>query len=94
MGKPKAPKKLSSDKTDYSVSLLLDGKEYKASALTIFEALGKLKPVSKKGVGIVLVTYKGKLSKIPIKINPTNLSRLFAKPVDRAMFAKRLSILL
>ena len=78
----------------FKLSLALDGKIYQTNGKTIYDALSKIKPVSAKGWGTVEIIYDGRKSKIPLRINPTNLKRMFEKDVDRALFAKRLLTLL
>jgi hypothetical protein len=75
---------------NYSVSLSLGDKRYESEGETLFEALSGIRPIASKGVGSILVTYKGKTSKVPLKLNPISLTRLFVKPIDRELFAKRL----
>lgn len=62
---------------------------------TIVSCLRKMKdPKLAKSAGVFLVEYRGQKSKTTVKLNPTQLQRVFAKPLEMDLFAKRLEILL
>ena len=89
-------KKAPSKKVDlYKLTLSLGAETYTESGKTILECLKKMKPkTNPKAVGKFVCEYKGKESAIPITINRTKMERLFSKPIELEMFAKRLSVLL
>ncbi len=90
-----ATKKTKQVSQPYELSLTLGDKIYKSKGSSIIEALDNIKPMKNiKAIGEIAITYQGKLSKIPIKLLPDKLDMILAKPIDRAVFAKRISVLM
>lgn len=80
---------------EYDIQVNVAGKVYRTFGKTILEGLAKLKPdYFGKGYATFEVGYKGRKSKVPIKVFPIKLQRIFTKPDELSMFAKRLQILL
>ena len=80
--------------TKYSVTFNIGADSYKGKGETFYEALCQVKPKSFKGLCHVVAEHKGKVTKLPIKVYPTKLERLFSKPIELELFAKRLATLL
>jgi len=78
----------------FKINLNVGDKEYNATGNSIGEALKKINPTFVKGMASVTLEVDGKKSKLPIKINPTKLEIIFKKPVELALFAKRLITLI
>lgn len=79
----------------YSVSLTVGNDVFKSTGTTLLEALSKLLPnPAKHGVGIFRVDYGTKGLKMPMLVNKNKMDRLFAKPVELEIFAKRLGLML
>ena len=88
------PRKIKVENAPVSISFSIGANTYLSEGETIFAALSKIKPVNYIGFGKLIVTTDGKTSHVPIKLVPTKLKRLFEKPVEMAMFAKRIKTLL
>lgn len=80
--------------TDFTLSLSVNGKDITKSGNTILDCLNQITPNWGKGIGYIWITYNNKTSKIPIRLTPVKLERLFGREVDRALFAKRLITLM
>lgn len=85
-------KKVHDDET--TVKFTIGADTYEKSGKSILEALQKIKPKSFMGIAKVETTVNGKSSKIPLRLVPTKMMRLFAKPIEMELFAKRLQTLL
>lgn len=95
MPRPKkvvAPKAKSAE--DYVIEFAIGSDVYTGEGSTMLEALNQIKPKRYMGLCKVTATVGGRVSKLPIKLVPTNMRRLFEKPIEMAMFAKRLQTLL
>ena len=78
---------------DFEVVLKIGNDVYTSSGETILHALKEMDPRFSKGIGSMEITYKGTMTRIPIKLTPTKLERIFGRPVDLEIFAKRLNTL-
>lgn len=93
MSKEKKIEKNSSIQNFFKVTLDIGGIIYTETGNTILEAITKMHPQVSKQYGSISIEHDGKLSKLPIKMNPTRLQRIFSKQNELSMFAKRLSTL-
>lgn len=78
----------------FSVKFSIGSDVYTANGDTLLEALQKIKPAKYSGLTKVEATVNGKTSRIPITLTPLRMRRFFEKPVELAIFAKRLNTLL
>lgn len=76
------------------VKFSIAGEVYTGHGATILEALKEIKPRRYMGLCKVEATVGDKTSKIPITLVPTKMKRLFEKPLEMELFAKRLEVLL
>jgi hypothetical protein len=83
-----------SDTDTYDVTFHIGPDKYEASGDSVLSALQKIQPKKFMGICKVEVTHKGKHSRLPISLVPTQLVRVFAKPIELALLAKRLNTLL
>ena len=78
----------------YQITLSLAGSIYFVEGDTLLDALKKITPTSfGKGYAEIMVRYKNKETKVPIKIFPTKLKRIFNNKWEMELFAKRLNTL-
>lgn len=89
----KTKKKVESEKA-VTVKFSIANETYTGTGDTILEALQEIKPRRYMGLCKVEATVNGRVSKIPITLVPTRMKRMFEKPVELALFAKRLQTLL
>ncbi len=78
----------------YQVKFSIGPDVYNVRGDSILDALKKIKPTRYKGIAKIEATTGGKVSSLPLKLFPTKLMRLFAKPIELELFAKRLQTLL
>lgn len=76
------------------VKVQIAGKTYEATGTTLLEALEKIHPTSYLGLGKIEAHKGGKRMKFPLTLVPLRMRRFFERPIERALFAKRLEILL
>jgi len=91
------PKKVISDVTkEHKVSLVfsIGPDKYTARGNSVLEALQQIKPKGFMGICSVEAEVGGKHSKLPLKLVPVNLRRIFEKPIELALLAKRVEVLL
>jgi len=85
---------MATQKANFTIKLDIGKNTYKTSGKTLLEALQKVKPKDYIGWGYIEVTTKDKSSKIPIKLVPAKLQRIFEKPIEMELYAKRLTALI
>lgn len=78
----------------FSVKFSIGPDVYTATGDSLLDALQKIKPKKYSGLTKVEATVNGKTSRIPITLTPLRMRRFFEKPVELAIFAKRLNTLL
>ena len=79
----------------YFLTFRIGSGVYKAAGASVLEALSSLKPKQfGKGFATLEVLHNGKTSKLPIKIFPTKLERIFSKQWELQLFAKRVATLI
>lgn len=86
-------KKVDSEKA-VTVKFTIANETYTGSGNTILEALQEIKPKRYMGLCKVEATVGERTSKIPLTLVPTKMKRMFEKPVELALFAKKLQTLL
>jgi len=79
---------------NYKVKWSIGKEVYNSSGNTLEEAIKKIKPKSYMGVGSIEVSRGEKVSRIPFKMVPIKTQRLFEKPLEQALFIKRLKTLI
>ena len=90
-----ATKKTTKKKDEYVLTMTLGVEKFTTKGASILACLKKIKPFkTAKSVGKFELDYKGKHSAIPVTLNRVQVVRIFTKPVELELFAKRLSILL
>ncbi len=89
-----AKKKVKVADAAYSVTFTIGVDTHTGEGASILEALQAVKPTNYRGLAKIMVTENGVAHDIPIKLTPIFLQRLFARPIDLELFAKRLSVLL
>jgi len=77
----------------YTVTLVDGADKHVGKGKDIYEALSKVKPFNSKKLVTVTIEYDGKVSKIPLRLNPLKVRRLFLNETDRQVQAKRLQTL-
>jgi len=91
--KKSAPKKVKDGL--YCVTISVGNDTLTASGDTLLQALQSLLPRDlKKGIGKIMVTCGDKGIKMPLHLTKNKLERLFYKPIELELFAKRLQIML
>lgn len=78
----------------YKVVFQIGKDTYKGSGATLVAALKKIKPKNFIGFGTIRVTVDGKESKLPVRLVPVKLERLFSKDIELRLFAKRIETLI
>lgn len=96
MAKPKTVKSDVKTKVEspYVISFSVGGDTYTAEGATILEALQKIKPKKYLGICKVEAMRDGKKSRVPLKLVPITMRRIFEKPLELELLAKRLTVLL
>ena len=77
-----------------SLSFQIGKDTYKAEGKDVLACLKKIKPKSYMGMGKLQVIDGKKSSALPIAIVPLKMERIFTKPLEMEMFAKRIQTLL
>lgn len=94
MARPKSVKTVTPIESPYTVSFSVGGDTYTAEGATILEALQKIKPKKYIGICKVEAVRDGKKSRVPLKLVPITMKRIFEKPLELAILAKKLTVLL
>mgnify|MGYP001602083056 CR=1 FL=1 len=80
---------------EFKIKFTLGNNVYDVSGETIYKALSQIKLEEQtKGIGTFVVEHKGKTSRVPIKIFPAKLNRIFNRQDDLQLFSKRLTFLI
>lgn len=80
---------------NFQITFTIGNDVYNSSGKDFIEAMSKIKPTNfGKGLGSIYVKTPTSETKIPIKLTSTKMQRIFAKPVDLALFAKKINTLL
>lgn len=80
-------------KKQYVVSLVDGVDNHVGTGDSIYEALSSVKPFSSKKMVNIVVEFGDLKSKIPLKLNPLKIRRMFMNEMDRRLQAKRLETL-
>jgi hypothetical protein len=76
----------------YSVILTIGAEVFSAAGATLLDALNEIKPRGVvKAIGKLEVTNGARALKMPLHLNKTKIERLFYKPLELALFAKRIT---
>ncbi len=89
-----APKK--TKEVPVHISLAIGSDVHEGSGENILDALVQIKRPTDygKGLGQITVIVNGHVSKLPIKLVPIKMQRIFEKPVEMELFAKRVQTLI
>ena len=77
-----------------SIELNIGSDTYKGKGETLLEALQSIHPKRYVGFGTVRAVIDGRASKAPLRLVPVKLQRIFEKPIEMELFAKRLATIL
>lgn len=92
MKQPKKKTKVVSQ--NCSVVFSIGSDVYTGVGETVLEALKTIKPKNYLGEVRVSATISGKTASVPFRAVPLQLRRVFEKPIEMELFAKRLQVLL
>lgn len=77
-----------------SVKFSIGSDVYTGKGKTLLDALKQIKPRKYMGICKVEATIGNKVSRLPLRLVPTRMKRLFEKPIELELLAKRLQTLL
>ncbi len=78
---------------DYKLTLVDGADRHSGEGESVYEAFSLIKPFTSKKMVNLEVEYKGKLSKIPLKLVPTKIKRIFDNDWERRILSKRIETL-